>query len=534
VSSKSLKFSPAEASLVFERFLLDARDDFFQDPIDYGDLKYGKAEIAQLISQEVTRFIADPKLYSPREFFHWDVPKKNFVVRSAIMLHPRDRLLHHAVLHLLVGDIHGKTATSCFSYRVQDPKAKWLFGPKPTAHWLSFKKAALEAFHSRPKAVMVSTDIAGFYEYINILDYKKQLLNLVGDSRSAAVEFLTLFLKRLAYAGTTGIPQNYDPSSFLTSAFLDFFDKEVEAKGYQHFRYVDDIKVVVDSEKEAKAAIVELIRVLRQKNLNLQTGKTEIWAKGSPGLLSFGMEFPELLSEVDDEIERKRKKEIDRLLPDLVTLTNKTVSATEFNDQLFRACIWRIVKCHYFRNLDKVSLNKITLKCIRLLVEMPGKSDSFLDFMVLEKEKKYVQKGIFEVARESVYPWQKVQIWNMLTKVNKLKHAEILQFAQQEIRSNRKHDPAVNSIILFLGKHGTYNDRELLVQIFGQPHSYFTKRCILLALQEYPDRGTIYNQVETSSGDPFLTPLVRYIKNLKSPKYINENVRIGSDLAFIS
>lgn len=45
-----------------------------------------------------------------------------------------------------------------------------------------------------------------------------------------------------------GLPQNRDASSFLSNVLLSRVDKAMAGKGYDYYRYVDDIRVIADDE----------------------------------------------------------------------------------------------------------------------------------------------------------------------------------------------------------------------------------------------------------------------------------------------
>ena len=52
------------------------------------------------------------------------------------------------------------------------------------------------------------------------------------------------------------------------------------------------------------------------------------------------------------------------------------------------------------------------------------------------------------------------------------------------------------------------------------------------AIQEYPDRNTIYNQITPANSDLILVSLVKYIKQLTTPEYVDVDKNIASDIAF--
>src|SRR5690606_37636366 len=55
-------------------------------------------------------------------------------------------------------------------------------------------------------------------------------------------------------------------------------DREMVKKGHDYYRYVDDIRIIADSELHAKRALQDLIRQLRTVGLNINASKTEILA----------------------------------------------------------------------------------------------------------------------------------------------------------------------------------------------------------------------------------------------------------------
>src|SRR3546814_14074832 len=51
-----------------------------------------------------------------------------------------------------------------------------------------------------------------------------------------------------------------------------------DLKGYDYYRYVDDIRIIADTELHARRALQDLIRQLRLVGLNINANKTAILA----------------------------------------------------------------------------------------------------------------------------------------------------------------------------------------------------------------------------------------------------------------
>ena len=527
-----------DLSLSFDRFLRDAYDDFFPDPIRYKDLSYIKDEILEQVQRDLTKALQGSRVaYATYAFCDWDVPKSNYVVRHAVCLHPVDRIVYSFILQKLGPSIEKNLSEARYSYRPKNFNSKRLFGKRIVDQWIRFrtnlKKYIKE--HAEFKYV-VSTDIAGFYEYVHITDFKKQMYNLCNAKNDRLIELLTVFLRSCAPSNHSGIPQNYDPSSYLASAFLDFLDKDLEAGGWKHFRYVDDIKVACKTKRDAQLAIIELIRSLRRFNLNLATHKTEIWDTKGPDYRDFIREFPVVLSNTDKAVARKNRRLVNgclkQLISDVKPMTRK--GSSSFDERLFRAYIWRIVKCLWFKDVERVDLTSVAKACLRLLEEMPERTDTFTRFLSLYKERKYVQEAVCRIIDTCVYPWQEMHLWSLMTEADKMKADALFSLARRRLRDTSYPEAARAYATVFLGKHGNYQDRNSIALMLRTPSSFFTVRATLLALQEHPDKRSIYKRYLQSSSDPAITGLVRYLLQSSEIEYIHYDRRISGEMDFLS
>lgn len=528
------RVTKGEIELCFERFLLDSDDEFFPDPFRYKDLRLVHNEIVSEIHKNLIEIMIKQRIsYNVKEHYDWDVPKSNYVIRQGCSFHPYDVIVFHFILNRLVPIIEPNLSKARYSYKVKNPKLKHLFGNRPTENWIKFKNDIRDYFANNPEyKYLVSTDVAGFFEYIPIVIFKKQLLQMCNNNEDKAIELLRVMLRTYSVSKYSGMPQNCEPFSYLCTAFLDFLDKELEANSLKHFRYVDDIKVACKTKKDAKKAIVQIIRSLRSAHLNLSTAKTDIIPKNSEKFNDIIKDFPNLLYDIDKAINRKQKRIINILFPKLIDLTLQVMKQVKkFDERLFRACIWRILKIHYFKNINKLNIDPVGKACLKLMDSMPSRSDTFLRFLVLHKDRKYVQDGLYSILQDCVYPWQEMHVWYLLIQCDKIKNTDILNLAKQRARDNGYDEASRNYIFIFLGKHGDYQDRQYLAGRFPFTQSFRAKRSIIIAIQEYSDRNTIYNEILRVKNDLILVSLVKYIKQLNNPEYVSVNKNIGSDVA---
>jgi len=527
-----------EIELCFDRFLIDAEDDFFPDPLKYKDLRQLKAEIVIEIKKSLTSIMSENTIeYTVKTYYPWDVPKENYVIRQGWSLHPYDTIVFHFILNRLSPIIEPKLSKARYSYRIKKTTSKKLFGYNPTENWITFKNDIRKYFSDNPDyKYLVSTDVAGFFENIPYTHFKKQLQQICGNHESQAIELLNTILKRYSESSYSGIPQNCDPFSYLCTAFLDFLDKELEAKSLKHFRYVDDIKVACKTKIEAKKAIVHIIQQLRTVHLNLSTAKTDIIPVDTEEFNDMLKDFPAFLHDIDNAVYNKQKRTINNLYSKLVDYTKELMKLMKhkgkFDERLFRACIWRITKINYFKNIDNLKLDSIGKACLKLLDSMPSRTNTFLRFLVLHKNRAYVQDALYELLQDIVYPWQEMLIWYLLIQCDKIKNINILTLAKQRARDNGYDEAARNYIYIFLGKHGDYQDRRYLANLFPVTQSFRAQRSILIAIQEHRDRNAIYNQITSANSDLILVSLVKYIKQLTTPEYVDIDKNIASDIAF--
>ena len=536
-----MRISKSAIDLSYYRFLEDTKDDFFPDPINYKDLKMKRDEIIDMVLNDLKRILGARNIvYSNHPYLEGDTPKGHHVVRHTICLHPIDRIVYSFIVTYLAPLIEPNVSKARYSHPLYGGNAKKIFGNRPIQQWLKFRSDISETVKKDPDyKFIVSTDIAGYFEYIHIHDFKKQILNLLSTKSAKSkkfVELLSSFLRCFSPCQHSSIPQGNDPSSYLASAFLDFLDKDLEANNLKHFRYVDDVKILCKGKEEAKMAIVKTIHSLRKVNLNLSTIKTEIWDRNGIEFKTFCRIFPPILNKADDAVSNKDKIALDRILPKLVQDTKGILKKRkkEFDERLFRAYIWRIVKCYWFKNIKKQNLDYIGKSCLKLLEEMPGRTDTFIRFLLLHKDRKYVQDAIGNIINKSVYSWQKLHLWRLMILSDKLKNKNLLDIARSFIRDNTKSENARNYALIFLGKHGEYSDRQFISSFLKTAHSYYNQRAILIAIQEYSEKNQIYNYVMTSNYEITIKSLIEYLRNIPDPEYVDFDKRIGEAEAFIS
>jgi hypothetical protein len=123
-------------------------------------------------------------------------------------------------------------------------------------------------------AYVVFTDISCCYESVDLQRLSSELRSLgCGDE---AVSALSSCLNRWAVPRGRGIPQGYSASDILGKVYLSTVDARLRADGFNHLRYVDDIRIFCSRYGEALRAVQRLTEILSGCGLTIQSAKTRI------------------------------------------------------------------------------------------------------------------------------------------------------------------------------------------------------------------------------------------------------------------
>jgi hypothetical protein len=215
-----------------------------------------------------------------------------------------------AIILLLAPEIDKQLPKSVFSWRLKDPVPK--SGPifnesditdlpflkKKTIRvevdpfegwyrlWPQFDEKTRRLFQSEGYRYLATSDIAAYFENIQLPILRDQLLTFV-PKEPELVNLLCYFLESWVErtsegrAHFRGIPQGNFVSSFLGNIFLRPLDVSLEefcqSRDVTYFRYMDDVRIFTKLREDARIALFRMTRKLRELHLNVQTAKTRIY-----------------------------------------------------------------------------------------------------------------------------------------------------------------------------------------------------------------------------------------------------------------
>ncbi|MGB9198803.1 MAG: RNA-directed DNA polymerase, partial [Terriglobales bacterium] len=216
--------------------------------------------------------------YTPSSMFVCDVPKGKGLVRPGSHLAYADRLVYTACVGACFPAIHAALnwaqGAIDFSYRLAkrpgDPE--WL--RDRFAGWQEFREKSIQRI-DKGALYIVMADITAFYENVDIGILTSDLKQV--KAPAAAIEQISRCLNKWAQVSGRGIPQGQSPSDILAKLYLNNVDVNLKNMGYDHLRYVDDVRIFCKTLVEAKKALVDLSRLLRKRGLSLQAAKSEIY-----------------------------------------------------------------------------------------------------------------------------------------------------------------------------------------------------------------------------------------------------------------
>jgi hypothetical protein len=215
--------------------------------------------------------------YSPREAPNCFVLKPKWLLRQAAILERRDEVVYNALVGHLYHDIYDSLGVwqgdpdLAYLLRSDPDEVRWV--RSGVSVWRQWREKSLARLNAGALWVVIA-DISGFYDNIALGILRSDLNSITGQRQ--CLDLLLKCLNRWAGASARGVPQGYSASDILAKVYLSPVDRALRLAGFDHLRYVDDVRIFCRSRLEAKRAILTLTAVLRQRGLSLQSAKTEI------------------------------------------------------------------------------------------------------------------------------------------------------------------------------------------------------------------------------------------------------------------
>ena len=312
--------------------------------------------------------------YPPQSRIVRDIPKKGLPVRYSLETDFYDRFSYQAICTFLIKFFDPHLSHRVLSHRHSRYSKKYLFQNR-IERWLTYEGVTF-TFKEDKKYLLV-TDLANYYENIRSKDIIAAFEHLLPEVKATPVEkqqirnalvLLENCLKDWSLNDGFGLPQNRDASSFLANIVLNDVDRAMEQVGYDYYRYVDDIRIICDSEDHAKKALIDLIGSLRGRGLNVNSAKTKILCHDSPSK-EINAEFPNRDPRVVaiEQMWKSRNKQIVlKSIKYLISLLIECIENDETQSRAFRFAANRLAQ---LSDLNILAPEQLDAKLPKILVQ---------------------------------------------------------------------------------------------------------------------------------------------------------------------
>ncbi|MCK5230569.1 MAG: hypothetical protein KAR13_09910 [Desulfobulbaceae bacterium] len=297
-----------DLELGWKRFKKDLKD------MCFADHPYESLLIEANLKDYLANLAGKLPNYTPSRSEIIYIPKPNYHIRPGANLTPEDAIIFQSLLLLDIEKIRKSmlwsSSTKRFSYIVKEDQSGVQWFVNEYSGWKNFRIKSLEHIDQGYNYVLFA-DISGYFENISIQRLISDLRGI--DVENEILNGLSSCLNRWAEPRSRGIPQGYRPSFVLSEVYLNSIDQRLKNKGIKFCRYVDDFRVFCKTKTDAIECLHSLTKLLREKELNLQTAKSYI------------LEGKEARDKIDgiapivNEIEENLKEELKDIIDQVIT-----------------------------------------------------------------------------------------------------------------------------------------------------------------------------------------------------------------------
>lgn len=443
-----------------------------------------------------------------------NVPKGRYLVRPGSILTLEDTLVYYGLVGSAFDKIYALIGWSQdrvdYSYRLNgaQQKAEWVLNR--FKGWENFRVKSITKLQKYSHVVIA--DIAGFYENIDLSILGSQLRSI--GIPSGECDLLSKALNRWANTSGRGLPQGCIPSDILAKVYMDPIDKALSNMGYDHYRYVDDIRIFCHSEQEAKQAVISLTVLLREKGLSLQSSKTKICHKHD------AVKKIEAIQPIIIDIIAKLKKDpVELLLPsgsvddssqDVEEIVEEDINKVHiriikeafdtffykgehaFDKSLFRFLIKRL-----YKEGDDYAANY----CNYVFLMHPEETHTALTYLTeIDYKDSLSLIEEFLCSNNSVYEYQNYQLVEWLNGRSMIPTVRLLSRVRQ-LAFDSSSPEYLNAVTTaFIGRHGDAADLDRLEQLCKASNGLVqAKLMCTLARLEKSRRNGLFRRLEDAS-----------------------------------
>lgn len=449
---------PIKFDVVLRHLRQDMRDDWYFDCLQYEDLFSAPSEAKKIIISLLQEWNG---IYRGTRSVVRNIPKKGYGERYGLETDFFDRFIYQAICSFLIPYYDKLLSHRVLSYRY-DPtplKPKYLFKPK-ISRWFTFEGVTLTFVGSR-KHLLV-TDLSNFFENVSRDQLISELERAIPDIQATgpeklhirnAISTLDKLLEQWTFSGSHGLPQNRDASSFLSNILLVSVDREMAKRGHDYYRYVDDIRIIADSELHARRALQDLIRQLRTVGLNINASKTEILTPDTPTdeLAKYFPSQDSTTTAIHYMWQSRSRRLVTRSVTYIFNILTECITKGETQSRQFRFAVNRIaqiVEAGLFDVGDALSTALLDTLSGTLSEQAVSTDQYCLLVAILDRDGRCLPAlEAFLLAEDrAIHDWQNYNIW-LLLAIRKYRTGALADLADRKLQEDMKSGEAAAILI---------------------------------------------------------------------------------------
>jgi hypothetical protein len=449
---------PIQFDLVLKHLRQDMRDDWYFDCLQYDDLFNDPDEAKRIIISMLQEWNG---VYAGTRSVVRNIPKKGFGERYGLETDFFDRFIYQAICSFLIPYYDRLLGHRVLSYRYNpDPEnKKYLFKNKINS-WFTFEGVTLTFVRSQK--FLLITDISNFFENISrdqiIASLERTIpqVEAMGPEKLQirnAISTLDKLLVQWTFSGSHGLSQNRDASSFLSNILLSCVDRVMAEKGYDYYRYVDDIRIIADTELHARRALQDLIRQLRTVGLNINANKTTILAPDTlkKDLAEFFPSQDSTTTAINHMWQSRSRRIVTRSVTYIFDILTNCIEAGDTQTRSFRFAVNRvaqIVESGLFDVSDALSMSLLDALSASLRNHAVS-TDQFCRLIAILDQQGRCLPALedFLLAEDgAIHEWQNYNIW-LLLALRRHRSEGLVKLADRKLQEDMRSGEAAAILI---------------------------------------------------------------------------------------
>ena len=508
--------------LAYRRVKQDLKTDFIEYFIERQVFDYRLEENLQQLRLEIEGE------YRPVLAKRIDVPKENRTLRPGAVPRLKDRIVLQALIDSIAQRVDDQLIPDAdevvFSHRVKKNGDEEMF---EFGGYGRFEERTLGAVRSGKK-YLLDTDIAAYFEHVDMGRLAASLsgFGIESSTTKAILDMID------AWNGTKyhGLPQGMWPSDFLGNIYLDPVDKYMLRRGYDYFRYSDDIRVFGNSKLDLYRALKDLTIQLRSLHLNLQTEKNQ---------LLYGTRLQKYV-----DYRHSRLQEFVKTLPPVIVVDygyggdiqveKKDVAVEDV--QKSEELLLQYLRQHVFRAEDRYDARMLRY-CIGLLTRLgstvaedevlrwlphcPAETKLFVNYLETSNNFKKIKDALIDylTSETNLYEWSEMWVLEWLIRAKArfeggaTLNTDDMRIVRRIANDKNRHWICRFKAIRICGLYGDDQERRALMYSYDDESQLEIQYAIVLACQKLNlvERNRFYQLCEGQNKE--INDLICFITN---------------------